>query len=249
MAEIGSVAWLERTRGRLSRRDQLELTALGVRSQAVLLARRLRRSGGRGFGRLDPRDVRIPDGAAARKAEEVCGSLPPSGANHSHRCYLWGAILAARDGIAFDEEILYVSALLHDVGMPVAAAEGHDCCFTLDSVLAVRALQAPLEPQARRRAVEEAIALHLNPAVAPERGAEAHLMNAAAALDVLGMRLWEIEPDAKAAVIARHPRLEFKAEWDGLCRAHIRAMPRGRVGWLYRYAAFGLQLRRAPFDS
>jgi hypothetical protein len=26
-------------------------------------------------------------------------------------------------------------------------------------------------------------------------------------------------------------------------------MPRGRVGWLYRYAAFGLQLRHAPFDG
>src|SRR3954469_22752224 len=145
MAEIGSVAWLERTRGRLSRREQLELTALGVRSQAVLLARRLGRSGGR-VGRPARRDARTPDGAAAGEAEDVCGGLPPSVASHSHRCYLWGAILAAQDGIAFDEELLYVTALLHDAGMPVAAAEGHDCCFTLDSVLAVRALHAPLEP-------------------------------------------------------------------------------------------------------
>lgn len=248
MSEIGSVAWLERTRGRLSRREQLELVAVGVRSQAALLARRLGRPVDP-VARLDPRDVRIPDSAAAKEAEEVCGGLPPSVANHSRRCYLWGAILAAQDGIAFDEEIFYVAALMHDAGMPVAAAEGHDCCFTLDSVLAVRALHAPLEPQARRHAVEEAIALHLNPEVARERGAEAHLMNAAAALDVLGMRLWEVEPRAKAAVLDRHPRHGFKAEWDALCRAHIRAMPRGRTGWLYRYAAFGLQLRHAPFDS
>src|SRR4051794_96041 len=123
MAEIGSVAWLERTRGRLTRREQLELTALGVRSQAVLRARRLGRSGVR-VGRLDPRDVRIPDSAAAREAEEVCGGLPRSGASHAHRCYPWGAILAAQDGITFDEELLYVAALLHDAGMPVAAAEG-----------------------------------------------------------------------------------------------------------------------------
>src|SRR3954451_24019779 len=188
MAEIGSVAWLERTRGRLSRREQLELMALAVRSQAVLLARRLGRSGGRG-GRLEPRDGRVPDSAVARGAEEVGGGLPPWVASHSPRCYLWGAILAAQDGIEFDEELLYVAALLHDAGMPVAAAEGHDCCFPLASVLAGRALHAPLEPQARRRAAEEAIALHLNPAVARERGAEAHLMNAGAALDVLGMRL------------------------------------------------------------
>src|SRR3954469_18681716 len=98
MAEIGSVAWLERPRGRLSRREQLELMALAVRSQAVLLARRLRRSGDR-VGRLDPRDVRIPDSAVARGAGGVGGGLPPSVASHSHRCYLWGAILAAQDGI------------------------------------------------------------------------------------------------------------------------------------------------------
>src|SRR4051812_17922786 len=165
MADIGTVAWLERTRGRLSRREQLELMAAGVRSQAALLARRLGRSGDR-VGRLDPRDVRIPDSAAAREAEEVCRGLPPSVASHSHRCYLWGAILASQDGITFDEEVLYVAALLHDAGMPVAAAKVHDCCFTLDSVLAVRALNSPLEPQARRHAAEEAIAQHLNPAVA-----------------------------------------------------------------------------------
>jgi len=248
MGEIGSVAWLERTRGRLSRREQLELVAVGVRSQAALLTRRFGVSP-IPMGRLDPRDLRIPDSAVAREAEEVCAGLPRSVASHSHRCYLWGAILAAQDGIAFDEEVLYVAALMHDVGMPVAAAEGHDCCFTLDSVLAVRALQAPLEPRARRHKVEEAIARHLNPAVAKEEGAEAHLVNAAAALDVLGMRLREIEPEAKAAVLERHPRHGFKSDWDGLCRAHMRAMPRGRVGWLYRYAAFGLQLRHAPFDD
>src|SRR3954447_16952342 len=81
MAEIGSVAWLERTRGRLSRREQLELMALGVRSQAVLFARRLGRSGDPGGG-LAPRDVRTPDSAAAREAEDVCGGLPPSVASH-----------------------------------------------------------------------------------------------------------------------------------------------------------------------
>jgi hypothetical protein len=168
MAEIGSVAWLERTRGRLGRREQLELMALVLRSQAVLLARRLGRSGDR-VGRLDPRDVRIPDSAAAREAEEVCGGLPPSVASHSHRCYLWGAILAAQDGITFDEELLYVAALLHDAGMPVAAAEGHDCCFTLDSVLAVRALHAPLEPQARRRAAEDAPRRRRSPCTSTRR--------------------------------------------------------------------------------
>lgn len=248
MTEVGTLDWLDRTRGRLTRREELELLALGVRSQAALLARWLGRRGER-LARLDPAEVRIPDSAAAREAEEACRELSPALAQHSHRCYLWGALLAAGDGIAFDEEVLYVASLLHDTGMPVAAREGHDNCFTLDSVAVARGLRAALEPPARARAASEAIALHLNPAVPLERGPEAHLLNAAAALDVTGIRYWEVPSAAKAAVLSRHPRHGFKAEWDGLCQRHMRAMPRGRVRWLYRYGAFGLLLRHAPFAS
>ncbi len=171
MAEIGSVAWLERTRGRLSRREQLELMALAVRSQAVLLARRLGRSADR-VGRLDPRDVRIPDSAAAREAEEVCGGLPPSVANHSHRCYLWGAILAAQDGIMFDEELFNVAAVLHDSGMPsrrpIATTSPSRSTASSPS-RATRAARATGAAARRCGANRPAP----QPAVARERGAEA----------------------------------------------------------------------------
>lgn len=249
MTAVGTLDWLDRTRGRLSRREELELLATGVRSQAAILARWARSRRAQRVARLDPAAVRIPDSTAAREAEEACRELSPALAQHSHRCYLWGALLAAGDGITFDEEVLYVASLLHDTGMPVAAREGHDNCFTFDSVARARGLRAPVEPAERQRAAEEAIALHLNPAVPLSLGAEAHLLNAAAALDVTGIRYWEVDPAARATVLSRHPRHGFKAEWDGLCQLHMKAMPRGRVRWLYRYGAFGMLVKRAPFDS
>ena len=37
--------------------------------------------------------------------------------NHCFRSYLWGAMYGAAHGIAFDDELYYVSALLHDIGL------------------------------------------------------------------------------------------------------------------------------------
>jgi hypothetical protein len=63
------------------------------------------------------------------------------------------------------------------------------------------------------------------------------------------VRAWDVAPETRAAVLARHPRLDFKREIDELLRAHARSAPRGRVAFLYRYGALGLLIKTAPFDS
>jgi hypothetical protein len=63
------------------------------------------------------------------------------------------------------------------------------------------------------------------------------------------MRHWEVAPDVRDAIVKRHPRAGLKAEWDGLCRRHMQAMPDGRVRWLYRYGGFGLLVKHAPFEG
>jgi hypothetical protein len=40
----------------------------------------------------------------------------PALLNHSVRSYLWGVTYGIAHGIAFDDELYYVSALLHDIG-------------------------------------------------------------------------------------------------------------------------------------
>ena len=60
----------------------------------------------------------VPKTPAADAALSVATRFySPALLNHSLRCHLWGAMCGAAHGIAFDDELYYVSALLHDVGL------------------------------------------------------------------------------------------------------------------------------------
>jgi HD superfamily phosphodiesterase len=43
--------------------------------------------------------------------------LPAFVFSHSVRVYCWGAALAEREALAFDQQVLWVASLLHDVGL------------------------------------------------------------------------------------------------------------------------------------
>jgi HD superfamily phosphodiesterase len=58
------------------------------------------------------------DSSLAREAEDLLRSVaPPFLVNHSFRSHFFAVGLADRDGVRFDEELLYVAALLHDIGL------------------------------------------------------------------------------------------------------------------------------------
>jgi hypothetical protein len=73
--------------------------------------------------------------------------------NHSHRSYVWGAILAAHDRIRHDIEFLYIGALLHDIGFaePQRTGDGRPCCFTLTGANAALELGARFGWDEQRR--------------------------------------------------------------------------------------------------
>src|ERR1700685_2425225 len=52
----------------------------------------------------------------------------PALLNHCVRSYLWGAMYGAAHGIAFDDELYYVSALLHDIAL-TDAFDSHRVAF------------------------------------------------------------------------------------------------------------------------
>src|SRR4026207_2075898 len=63
-------------------------------------------------------DLEVPATTACRAALEVATAYcSPALLNHSVRAYLWAAGYAATRGIAFDAELLYVSAMLHDLAL------------------------------------------------------------------------------------------------------------------------------------
>ena len=79
------------------------------------------------------------------------------------------------------------------------------------------------------------ISLHLNSRVDAEHGPEAQALQAGAALDVLGLRMWELEGATLDAVHARYPRLDMLT---GLADFQAEARPDTRTQLLTRSPAW-----------
>ncbi|MFI5614522.1 HD domain-containing protein [Amycolatopsis sp. NPDC051903] len=148
--------------------------------------------------------------AALTVATRYCS---PALLNHSVRAYLWGTHYAAAHGIGFDDELYYVAALLHDLGL-TREFDNHRLAFEdasghLAWVFGVAA-GWPAERAAR---AEEIIVLHMRPDVAAAADAESHLLQVATSWDVSGHRPEEFPAETRAEVLARYPRLDFGAQF------------------------------------
>ncbi|SNQ48819.1 Cyanamide hydratase (fragment) [Frankia canadensis] len=115
----------------------------------------------------------------------------------------------AAHGIAFDDELYYIAALLHDLGLtepfdnhrlPFEEAGGH---------LAWVFGTAAGWPAQRSARVSEIIGLHMRDDVTAADDPESHLLQVATSWDVAGRRPEEFPPDAREEILARHPRLDF----------------------------------------
>ena len=80
-------------------------------------------------------------------------------------------------------------------------------------------------------------------------GPVAYLLAAGAAVDVVGLRSWQLPPALLSDVVSAHPRAGFKREFTAAFRAEAVSVPRGRAAFLRRYGAFDLAIRTAPFHG
>jgi len=181
-----------------------------------------------------------------RDAQEAAEDLlSPVLRNHSHRAYAWAAAIAARRGISFDRELLYLAAMFHDTGLPSPVPHVD---FTVRSAALARGFaDRHGVPADSREVVTNAIAMHHSPGVGLESGPEAYLMSAGAAVDVFGSRSNEIPDAVRSRVVEQFPRLGFKREFAALWRAEAKQVPRGRAWYLHRFAVTDLSIRMAPF--
>ena len=160
--------------------------------------------------------------AALSVATRFCS---PALLNHCIRSYLWGAMYGTAHGIAFDDELYYVAALLHDIGL-TDAFDSHRLPFEeaggqLAWVFGVAA-GWPAERAAR---VSEIIVLHMRDDVAPADDPESHLLQVATSWEVAGRRPEEFPLDARAEMLARYPRLGFGAEFLACFEDQARRKP------------------------
>src|SRR4051795_7603441 len=155
--------------------------------------------------------IPIPDSILAREGTEfVCDISTQLLFDHSRRGLLWGSLQGDKLGLDYDPELLYVGAMFHDVGLIEGHRSEHER-FEIDGANAARAfLERHGLPEARVMTVWESIALHTTPEIPRYKQPEVRLVSLGIEYDVLGLHFDELSAEQRQAVIAAHPRTDFK---------------------------------------
>ncbi|MBT2402174.1 MULTISPECIES: HD domain-containing protein [unclassified Streptomyces] len=166
------------------------------------------------------------DIASARAALDVASEYADAALlNHSVRSYAFAAEYAAGLGLSYDAELLYVSALLHDMGL-TAPFDSHTLPFEEAGGHVARVLTAGLGwTPARRARAEEVIVLHMRDDVTAAEDVESHLLQVGTSADVSGLRVAEFDPAFVDELLGAYPRLGFGAEFLSLVEDQAARKP------------------------
>jgi HD domain len=245
----GTLAWARATGGALDRRARFEQLRHAVLARlAAMGPDRRRRAGLSGSLELPQRE---PDSELCRAALELCRETSSDAlVGHCLRTWIFAALFASRDGIAHDEEALYVACLLHDLGLTPSHWQRDERarCFAVEGAFAAERFCLDCgQPPGRAEQIAEAIVCHLNVRVPLECGPETRLLHAGVGLDAVGRRAAELGSGAVAEVLARHPRTGMVDELAELTAAQAELRPESRMGLLTRLGFQGL-VRANPLD-
>ena len=155
--------------------------------------------------------IKIPDSRLALEAQDI---LKEHGSellwNHSNRVYLFGALQGKKAQKKYDEELLYVSALFHDLGL-TKQFSSLDKRFEVDGANAARQFLAHHDiDDASIQLVWDAIALHTTIGVAEHKENEVALLYAGVGLDVMGDGYHDLTNKERNEIINAFPRNQFK---------------------------------------
>ncbi|HTI34470.1 MAG TPA: HD domain-containing protein [Miltoncostaea sp.] len=194
-------------------------------------------------------DLPFPTTPACAHALEVATAwCPPALLNHSVRSYAWAAALGTAEGVAFDAELLFVAAVLHDIGL-VDDFDSHTVPFEEagGSVAWVFAAGAGW-PADRRARVSEIVVRHMWAEVDPADDPEGHLLARATGIDISGRGVGDVPAVLRAEVLERWPRLDLGDAFLRCFRDQARRKPDSAAG---RAIASGLADRVAanPLDG
>lgn len=193
--------------------------------------------------------VVIPDSPVAVEAASLLRTeAPPVLAAHSYRAYLFGGFLGMRDGLDWDPELLFVSAMLHDLGL-TDYLRGRGPFEQRGADAAQSWLGDRGWPETRAAIVARAIRMHLDVGRAGRDRPEVALLHFGTAADVTGMRLEDIHPDTVAEVLDAYPRQGFKHFFADKVRAEAKAQPSSGTAALCRWGQFTWRITHSPFSE
>lgn len=163
-------------------------------------------------------DFPVPDTAAARAAATLAEAYQSSALTaHAVRSWYWAEGFAAVDGItAVDHELLYVAALLHDIGTVPEFDNVRTSYEHAGGHVAIALTTGAGWTGTRRQRVLDVIVRHNWPSVDVSLDVEGHLLERATGLDISGADADGLPVDYLGEVVRRFPRGSIAAEF-GAC--------------------------------
>jgi hypothetical protein len=165
-------------------------------------------------------DISAPKSTIARQAEELCRRVSNDTLfNHCMRSYWFAELFAQQEGIRIDSELVFLSAVLHDLGLTEHVVGTHR--FEIEGASAARTFlveRGVSEDRAQR--VWDNIALHTWD-ISQFRGDSSRIMQRGLAYDVSGVPDAGLDPDDVAEVLRRYPRAKFKTAFYAILNEEI----------------------------
>jgi hypothetical protein len=191
----------------------------------------------------------VPDSKIAREATDIVRQVyPPFLFNHCVRTF-WFADRLTATGLRFDREIVYIAAILHDIGVLERYDQGRR--FEVDGAQAARDfLEGRGYPVEKIAVVWDAIALHTVPSIANYKAPEVALVNLGAAADAVGLRVPDLDPKFVRELIKEFPRLDFPNEWLQTLIEYFRKKPSRATGTFFESIGKAVKLfTKNPLDA
>jgi HD superfamily phosphodiesterase len=142
--------------------------------------------------------------------------------NHSSRVYYFAAAAGKRKALTFDPELLYVSAMFHDMGLTLKHSSPADR-FEVDGANAASEfLRQHNISQHDIDTVWTSIALHTTPGIPQYMHPVVALLTNGVEMDVLGIAYSQFSETDREAIVAAYPRTQhfkediIQAFYDGI---------------------------------
>jgi hypothetical protein len=153
-------------------------------------------------------DITVPDSSIVRQAQELARAVSNDVLfNHVMRCYWFSELFAQQEGTKVDSELLFLSAVFHDLGLTDHARGPQR--FEIEGAGAARKfLRDHSVSTDRAQKVWDNIALHTWD-INLFRDDTSRITQLGIAHDVVGIPGAKLDPADVAELLRRYPRLNF----------------------------------------
>ncbi|MGF6483696.1 HD domain-containing protein [Paraburkholderia sp. JPY419] len=174
--------------------------------------------------------VIAPDSQLAQKAASLVEQIHSSALlHHVHRTWWFAEFIGKKRGMKYDRELVYLAALLHDLGLTSQYAGEQR--FEVDGAdAASRFLEGNHYPTDKVDLVWDAIALHTSAGIADRKQPEVALIHFGTHVDVFGLRLDEITPSLVDEILELYPRVGMKTSFIEALTAVVARKPHTAIG-------------------